>query len=287
MNETNTLASAYKYLTRELTVSEIENPQLEARILLAFAARVEQTRVIGYPEDKLDNTVIRNLEKIIARRKTGEPIAYITGVKEFWSLNFNVTPETLIPRPDSETIVQSVLDTITNHMDRLSILDLGTGSGCLLLALLSELPNAKGVGIDISPATCKIAKKNAKELGLNNRAKFCQGNWMEGILDQFDIIVTNPPYIAEPDIKLLDREIQLFEPHLALSGGPDGVSAYRLIAKGSIARLKTAGILVVEIGINQAQSIKNIFIENGLEIIKTQRDFSNIERCILATVGHS
>jgi release factor glutamine methyltransferase len=287
MNETNTLASAYKYLTRELTVSEIENPQLEARILLAFAARVEQTRVIGYPEDKLDNTVIRNLEKIIARRKTGEPIAYITGVKEFWSLNFNVTPETLIPRPDSETIVQSVLDTITNHMDRLSILDLGTGSGCLLLALLSELPNAKGVGIDISPATCKIAKKNAKELGLNNRAKFYQGNWMEGILDQFDIIVTNPPYIAEPDIKLLDRETQLFEPHLALSGGPDGVSAYRLIAKGSIARLKTAGILVVEIGINQAQSIKNIFIENGLEIIKTQRDFSNIERCILATVGHS
>ena len=287
MNETNTLGSAYKYLTRELTVSEIENPQLEARILLAFAARVEQTRVIGYPEDKLDNTVIRNLEKIIARRKTGEPIAYITGVKEFWSLNFNVTPETLIPRPDSETIVQSVLDTITNHMDRLSILDLGTGSGCLLLALLSELPNAKGVGIDISPATCKIAKKNAKELGLNNRAKFYRGNWMEGILDQFDIIVTNPPYIAEPDIKLLDREIQLFEPHLALSGGPDGVSAYRLIAKGSIARLKTAGILVVEIGINQAQSIKNIFIENGLEIIKTQRDFSNIERCILATVGHS
>ena len=287
MNETNTLGSAYRYLTRELTVSEIENPQLEARILLAFAARVEQTRVIGYPEDKLDNTVIRNLEKIIARRKTGEPIAYITGVKEFWSLNFNVTPETLIPRPDSETIVQSVLDTITNHMDRLSILDLGTGSGCLLLALLSELPNAKGVGIDISPATCKIAKKNAKELGLNNRAKFYRGNWMEGILDQFDIIVTNPPYIAEPDIKLLDREIQLFEPHLALSGGPDGVSAYRLIAKGSIARLKTAGILVVEIGINQAQSIKNIFIENGLEIIKTQRDFSNIERCILATVGHS
>jgi len=287
MNETNTLGSAYKYLTRELTVSEIENPQLEARILLAFAARVEQTRVIGYPEDKLDNTVIKDLEKIIARRKTGEPIAYITGVKEFWSLNFNVTPETLIPRPDSETIVQSVLDTITNHMDRLSILDLGTGSGCLLLALLSELPNAKGVGIDISPATCKIAKKNAKELGLNNRAKFYRGNWMEGILDQFDIIVTNPPYIAEPDIKLLDREIQLFEPHLALSGGPDGVSAYRLIAKGSIARLKTAGILVVEIGINQAQSIKNIFIENGLEIIKTQRDFSNIERCILATVGHS
>ena len=177
--------------------------------------------------------------------------------------------------------------TIANYMDSISILDLGTGSGCLLLAILSELPNAKGVGIDISSSSCKMAKKNAKELGLNNRAEFYQGNWMEDIFDQFDIIVTNPPYIAEPHIKFLDREIQLFEPHLALSGGPDGVSPYRLIAKESITRLKDAGILVVEIGINQAQSIRNIFIENGLKIIKTQRDFSNIERCILATVRHS
>jgi release factor glutamine methyltransferase len=287
MNETNTLGSVYRYLIRELSLSKIENPQLEARILLAFASGVKQTRIIGYPEDKLDNSIISNLEKIMARRKTGEPIAYITGVKEFWSLNFNVTKETLIPRPDSETIVQSVLDTITNHMDRISILDLGTGSGCLLLALLSELPKAIGVGIDISSTSCKIAKKNAKELGLNNRAKFYQGNWMEGIHDQFDIIVTNPPYVAESDMEFLDREIRLFEPHLALSGGPDGVAAYRLIAKESITRLKTAGILVVEIGINQAQSIRDIFVQNGLKIIKTQRDFSNIDRCILATVGHS
>jgi release factor glutamine methyltransferase len=287
MNETNTLGSVYRYLIRELSLSKIENPQLEARILLAFASGVKQTRIIGYPEDKLDNSIISNLDKIMARRKTGEPIAYITGVKEFWSLNFNVTKETLIPRPDSETIVQSVLDTITNHMDRISILDLGTGSGCLLLALLSELPKAIGVGIDISSTSCKIAKKNAKELGLNNRAKFYQGNWMEGIHDQFDIIVTNPPYVAEPDMEFLNREIRLFEPHLALSGGPDGVAAYRLIAKESITRLKTAGILVVEIGINQAQSIRDIFVQNGLKIIKTQRDFSNIDRCILATVGHS
>ena len=162
MNETNTLGSVYRYLIRELSLSKIENPQLEARILLAFASGVKQTRIIGYPEDKLDNSIISNLEKIMARRKTGEPIAYITGVKEFWSLNFNVTKEILIPRPDSETIVQSVLDTITNHMDRISILDLGTGSGCLLLALLSELPKAIGVGIDISSTSCKIAKKMLK-----------------------------------------------------------------------------------------------------------------------------
>jgi release factor glutamine methyltransferase len=287
LNKTNTLGSVYRYLTRELTFSKTENPQLEARILLAFSAGIEQTRVIGYPEDELDNAIVDNLEEILTRRKNGEPISYITGSKEFWSLKFNVSQETLIPRSDSETIIQSVLDTITNYMDCISILDLGTGSGCLLLALLSELPNANGVGIDISPAACKIAKKNAKELELDDRAKFYRGDWMEGICDQFDIIVTNPPYIAEPDIKFLDRGVQLFEPHLALSGGPEGLSAYRLIAKESITRLKEGGVLAVEIGINQSQNVKKIFIENGFRIIKTQCDFSNIERCILATVRHS
>ena len=286
MNKSNTLGSLYKCLSNELTFAEIDKPHLEARMLLAYAAGVDQTRVIGYPEDKLDNATVGYLEKIVARRKNGEPIAYITGSKEFWSLNFNVNQETLIPRPDSETIIESVLGTITDFTDSLSILDLGTGSGCLLLALLSELPNAKGVGIDISSSACEIAKSNAKELGLGNRAEFYQGNWMEGICNQFDIIITNPPYIAEADIKFLNKEVRFFEPHLALSGGPDGLSAYRLIVKESTTRLKSAGILAVEIGINQVQSISNLFVKNGLRIIKIQRDFSNIERCILATVGH-
>ena len=287
MNETNTIGSLYRSLTNELTFSKISNPNLEARILLAHVAGIDQTRVIGYPETELDEPIISDLEKIITRRQAGEPIAYITGAKEFWSLNFNVTQETLIPRPDSETIIESVLDTINNKSDNLSILDLGTGSGCLLLALLSELPNAKGLGIDISRQACKVARKNAEELGLSNRAKFDQGDWMEGIQNQFDIIISNPPYIAEQDIKFLQTDVKLFEPHLALSGGPDGLSAYRSIIKESVSRLKFTGVLAVEIGINQARSVRKILNENNLKIIKIERDISNIERCILATVRNS
>lgn len=287
MTRINTIGSIYKYLTHQLGRHGIDNPQLEARILLAHAAGIDQTRVIGYPEDILDKTTIRYLDQIMTRRKNGEPIAYITGTKEFWSLSFEVTQKTLIPRSDSETLIESILGSITNHTERLSILDLGTGSGCLILALLSELPNASGTGIDISSSACKIAQRNAKKLGLNNRAKFFQGNWMDNISDQFDIIISNPPYIAEPDIKFLSKDVMLFEPHLALSGGPDGLSAYRAIAKECVTHLKQSGMLAVEIGITQAQNIKNIFMENGLVITKTQRDFSNIERCILATVEHS
>ena len=287
MIKINTLGSAYRYLTHQLTIAEIENPQLEARILLAYAAGIDQTHIIGYPEDQLDKTTMWYLNELITRRKNGEPIAYITGTKEFWSLNFEVTQKTLIPRPDSETLIEAILDFFTNHTQHLSILDLGTGSGCLLLALLSELPNAKGTGIDISPSACKVAQKNAKQLGLDNRAEFYQGNWMENIHNQFDIIVSNPPYIAEANIKFLNKDVMLFEPHLALSGGADGLSAYRVIARECITCLKQSGLLAIEIGITQARQISKILMENGLTITKTQRDFSNIERCILATVEHS
>ena len=284
MSHLNTLGSLYKSVSIELTDAKVDRPQLEARILIAHAARIEHTRVIGYPEDKLNSITIGNLRKIVERRKRGEPIAHIIGMKEFWSLNFNVTKETLIPRPDSETLIESVLSMITNYLDPLSILDLGTGSGCLLLALLSELPNAKGIGIDISSSACQIAEKNSNDLGLSKRAKFHQGNWMDGIRDKFDFIISNPPYIADSHIKFLEKEIRLFEPHKALSGGPDGLSAYRLIAKESINHLKSDGILAVEIGINQKKDISDIFAKNGLKINKIQRDYSNIERCILATV---
>ena len=287
MTRKDTVGSIYRYLIHQLSLAEIENPQLEARILLAHAAEIDQTRIIGYPEDKLDKYTIKYLNKIITRRKNYEPIAYITGTKEFWSLDFEVTHKTLIPRPDSEILIEFILGSITNYNEDLSILDLGTGSGCLLLALLSELPNANGTGIDISPSACGIARRNARKLGLDNRAKFYQGNWMENVQHQFDIIVSNPPYIAEPDIKFLDKDVMLFEPHLALSGGPDGLSAYRVIAKECITCLKQSGILAVEIGISQAQNICNIFARNGLIITKIQRDLSNIERCILATVEQS
>ena len=287
MNNPKTLGSLYRNLIIELSNAQIDKPYLEARILLTHAADIEESRITGHPEVELDCYSISKLKKIAERRKHGEPIAYIVGEKEFWSLNFSVTKETLIPRPDSEILIEAVLNMISNYTDSLSILDLGTGSGCLLLALLTELPNANGIGIDISSEACMVAKKNSENLGLSERAKFRQGNWMDNIQDKFDIIITNPPYIANSQIKYLTNEVRFFEPHLALSGGPDGLSAYRLIIKDSTSHLKPDGILAAEIGINQRRDISDIFIENGLKIVKVQRDYSNIERCILATVGHS
>ena len=193
----------------------------------------------------------------------------------------------MIPRPDSELVIETILNNIPSYRNQFSILDLGTGSGCLLLSLLSELPNARGLGIDISSGACKIAKKNAKKLGLERRAKFKQGDWLTGIQNQFDIIISNPPYIADPEIKLLDKSVQFFEPHIAISGGPDGLAAFRKIAKESQSRLKLGGILAVEIGINQAKNIINIFNNNGFKIKEINRDLSKIERCILATLVNS
>ena len=287
MNPPATLGSLYKSLSDELFTAKVQKPHLEARILLALAADIDQIRIFSHPEDQVDFSVVKHSYEMVSRRKNGEPIAYITGIEEFWSLEFNITRDTLIPRPDSELVIETILNNIPSYRNQFSILDLGTGSGCLLLSLLSELPNARGLGIDISSGACKIAKKNAKKLGLERRAKFKQGDWLTGIQNQFDIIISNPPYIADPEIKLLDKSVQYFEPHIAISGGPDGLAAFRKIAKESQSRLKLGGILAVEIGINQAKNIINIFNNNGFKIKEINRDLSKIERCILATLVNS
>jgi release factor glutamine methyltransferase len=282
-----TLGSLHRRSTDELAAANIEQPRLEARMLLAHAAGIDRTRIFGYPEDVVEAATVKSLQDMIARRKNGEPIAYITGIREFWSLDFKVTRDTLIPRPDSETLVEAVLENTPDKNATHKILDLGTGSGCLMLALLSELPNAQGIGLDINPGACKIAMENATNLGFTDRATFSEGNWMDDIQGKFDIIISNPPYILESDILALDRGVKAFEPHLALSGGPDGLAAYRLIAAQSGPHLTPHGILAVEIGQGQAIDIKQILNKNGFQILKIYQDIANIERCILATVRNS
>lgn len=284
MSSPLTLGTLYQQLTDELAAAEIEAPGLEARMLLAHAAGIDQTRIIGYPEDEITTETLDTLAALTARRKTGEPIAYIIGTREFWSLDFKVSPATLIPRPDSETLIEAVLNWVPNKAAKLSILDLGTGSGCLLLALLSELPNATGCGIDINEEACKIAAENAEKLGLGSRATFQQGDWMQGLGDQFDIIISNPPYIVDAEIAALEIDVKQFEPRLALSGGPDGCAPYRIIAAQTATHLAPGKLLAVEIGIGQATDIKEIFAENGLKILDVLKDIGNIDRCILATV---
>lgn len=283
MSTPATLGSLYQYSITELSQANIENPHLEARILLTYATGIDQTQIFAYPEKEISPKYFKHLTELIIRRKTEEPIAYITGTQEFWSLDFTVTKNTLIPRPDSETVIQVVLTETIDKMAPLTILDLGTGSGCLLLALLSEMPNARGIGIDISPSACKVAAQNAENLGLINRANFCPGNWLTGIKDKFDIIISNPPYIAEEQICTLTNGVKNFEPHIALSGGFDGLVPYRIIAQQGTNHLNTGGIIAVEIGINQVFDINEIFLENRFELISIHKDAANIDRCILAT----
>jgi len=280
----STIGAIYQHLSDELAAAGIEEPRLEARMLLCFAAGLEQSRIIGYPEDEISADTAAKLNEFSQRRKTGEPIAYISGQKEFWSLNFKVSRETLIPRPDSETLVEAVLSALPDKSAGLSILDLGTGTGCLLLALLSELPNAKGLGLDISPAACEIAQENAEMLSLTSRATIQQGDWMTKLSGEFDVIISNPPYIIESDIAELEQGVNQFEPHLALSGGADGLDAYHLIAAQCKTHLPPNGLLAVECGIGQVPDIKGIFKKNNLIVKSVHKDIANVERCILATV---
>tara|TARA_B100000315_G_scaffold254809_1_gene296654 strand:- start:2167 stop:3033 length:867 start_codon:yes stop_codon:yes gene_type:complete len=281
---TETIGAIYQQLSDELAAAGIEEPRLEARMLLSFAADIEQSRIIGYPEDQLAPETIAKLAEIAARRKTGEPIAYITGQKEFWSLNFKVSRETLIPRPDSETLIEAVLGELPDKNASLKLLDLGTGTGCLLLALLSELPNATGLGLDINPEACDIAQVNAEILGLTSRVTIQQGDWMTGLDGEFNIIISNPPYIIESEIAALEPDVNQFEPRLALSGGIDGLAAYRSIAAQCKAHLPPHGLLAVECGMGQVADIKEIFLNNNLMVKSIHQDIANVERCILATV---
>ena len=229
----------------------------------------------------------RSLEALVARREKREPLAAITGRREFWSLDFTVNGDTLIPRPESETIIEAALETVTGRDAPLKVLDLGTGSGCLLLALLWELRNATGLGVDVSEGALKVARLNAGALGLEARARFLQSDWGVGInggVDadegRFDLIVANPPYVADGEFAGLEPEVARFEPRLALSGGPDGLQAYRALAPGIGSLLAPGGRAFVEIGAAQEKTASVIFQQQGLRVAHVHRDLGRRPRVI-------
>jgi release factor glutamine methyltransferase len=228
--------------------------------------------------------VEERIELVVSRRVSHEPFAYIAGEREFWSLPFRVSPATLIPRPDTETVVEMALEYFHSHRNfSPRILDLGCGSGCILLALLSELPEATGVGVDISEDACRIAEDNSATLGLAGRALFRVGNWVEGIHESFDLIVSNPPYIPEAELVALEPDVALFEPHMALNGGSDGLAAYRTLVKTAPALLTGTGALVFEIGAGQSNVVADLLRGVGLNIVDVRADLGGIPRCVIAT----
>ena len=232
-----------------------ETPRLDARLLLAHALGLTRNDLIRDPARGIDDGAYRTL---LARRLAREPLALIVGRREFWSLEFQVSPATLVPRPDSETLIDAALAVFAGKPAPAKVLDLGTGTGCLLLALLTEFPSAFGVGLDRSPAAAALAKTNAATLGLAGRSAFLAGDWTAPLAGRFDLIVSNPPYIPSADIPLLMPEVADHEPRSALDGGADGYDAYRAIIADLNNCLTPAGVAVLELGQGQAISVTDI-----------------------------
>jgi release factor glutamine methyltransferase len=267
--------------TKALRDANIENPRAEARLLLEHATAQSREALIGHPERVLRAGEARAFRALLRRRTKCEPMAYIRGEKEFWSLPFKVTPDVLIPRPDSECLIEAALREVPDRDAPLRVLDLGTGSGCLLLALLSERPRATGIGVDASEKALAVARANAVQLGLGGRAHFVCADWQSAIRGTFDVILANPPYIVDEEIAGLAPDVAQFEPRAALSGGADGFAAYRLILRDLVTILAEDGIAILEIGVGQAQSVDRIAVAAGLAPAGLAHDLAGHERGVL------
>jgi release factor glutamine methyltransferase len=242
-------------ITTRLAAAGIDEPRREARLLLAAALGINAAGLIA--RDEVDPAAYADA---LARRVAREPLAYITGRKEFWGLTFFTSPATLIPRPDTETLIEAVLE---SGLKPRTVLDLGTGTGCLLLAALHEFPAAFGVGVDINPDAAALAARNARALGLANRAAFLASSWTSALAQKFDLVLSNPPYIEGPDLSGLMPEVRKYEPVAALDGGADGLDAYRAIIAALPSILAPDGLAVLELGAGQAISVAALAAEAG------------------------
>ena len=252
----------------------IDQPRRAARILVAHALGITQEALLGHPDAPADAGAVAWL---VARRAAREPTAHILGRREFWSLDFAVSPATLIPRPESETLIEAALAWRPERASVLRILDLGTGTGCLLLAALTEFSGAFGIGVDRNPQAVRLAAENARALGLSDRVAYACGDWAGALAARFDLVLCNPPYIAESDIPALDPEIRFYEPHLALAGGKDGFDAYRTIIAGLPRLLAGQGFAVLELGRGQAEAVAAIAQRAGF-CIATRADLAGNPR---------
>jgi len=265
-----------------LQKNKIANPQLDSEILLSNSIKRDKKHVILNPKEVLNSEQLGKFKSLIERRKKGEPIAYLINKKEFWKDEFFVNKDVLIPRPDSELIIEQVLK-IYSKDDQLQILDIGTGSGCILLSILKERSNFYGTGIDISKKSINVSKFNAKQLNLTNRVKFFHSSVDNFNNGKYDIIVSNPPYIEQLSLKYLEKDVVNFEPKLALSGGFDGFSKIRKVINKTSNLIKKNGKFILEIGFNQKNKVIKILKEEGFYVNKAIKDYGNNDRCIIST----
>lgn len=268
--------------TNTLKQSCVSNPQLDCEILLSNSINKDKKYIILNPKQILNDGQLSDFKSLIEKRKKGEPIAYLINKKEFWNNEFFVNKDVLIPRPDTELIVEEVLK-IYSKNTHLQVLDIGTGSGCILLSILKERKYFYGTGIDISKKSINVSKFNAKKLNLENRVKFFHSSVDNFTIGKYDIIVSNPPYIELVSLKYLEKDIVNFEPKLALSGGFDGFSKIRKVINKANYLIKKNGKFILEIGFNQKNKVKEILKQEGFYINKAVRDYGNNDRCIIST----
>ncbi len=271
-------ADALRALRRAFEAAGLDTPGLDARVLLLAALGLEPADLVTRPEAPLGEAGATELAAFAARRLAGEPVSRILGRREFWGLDFALSPDTLVPRPDSEVAVETALSLLPAGPARL--LDLGTGSGCLLVALLHERHDARGVGVDRSPGALATARDNARRNGVGDRAAFVAANWAAPLAGRFGLVISNPPYIASPVIPTLDREVREHDPALALDGGADGLDAYRIIVAEAPRLLEPGGHLVLEIGYDQAEAVRALGTAAGLAFVRLAHDLAGNPRCL-------
>ncbi|MDA7923634.1 peptide chain release factor N(5)-glutamine methyltransferase [Candidatus Pelagibacter sp.] len=260
----------------------IANPQLDSEILLSNSIKRDKKHIILNPKEILNLEQLGKFKSLIERRKKGEPIAYLINKKEFWKDEFFVNKDVLIPRPDTEIIIEQVLKTYSKNV-QLQLLDIGTGSGCILLSILKERPNFYGTGIDISKKSINVSKFNAKQLNLTNRVKFFHSSVDNFKNGKYDIIVSNPPYVKQLSLKYLEKDVVNFEPKLALSGGFDGFSKIKKVIDKASILVKKNGKFILEIGFNQKNKVIKALKEEGFYVNKALKDYGNNDRCIIST----
>lgn len=265
---------------RSLTDAGVPEAMRDARRLLTAAQDITIERVCLVLPDRPCEVEIDRFLALVARRRAREPVSHILGTREFYGRQFIVTPDVLDPRPETEHLVEAAFQAPFS-----SVLDLGVGSGCILLTLLADRPMARGVGSDISPPALDVARKNCARMRLQNRCSWLISDWFDAVSGRYELIVANPPYIAKADMAALEPEVRLYEPQLALTPGCDGLAAYRAIAARAPRHLTATGRLIVEIGAQQGQDVRELFEQSGLRDVRVIADLAGRDRVVIAKRG--